>query len=42
MPFEHWCRHYGYDPASEEAAADWRRYLEGLELVRAVFGERLL
>lgn len=37
MAFERWCRHYGYDPASEEAAADYRRYREELELVRSLF-----
>lgn len=37
MDFEAWCLHYGYAPDNEEAAADWRRYLEELELVRSLF-----
>lgn len=37
MTFERWCAHYGYAPDSEEAAADWRRYLEELALVRSLF-----
>lgn len=27
-----WCEHYGYDPASAEAQADYARYQQGLEL----------
>ncbi|UEX78632.1 hypothetical protein [Sediminicurvatus halobius] len=37
MSFERWCAHYGYAPDSEEAAVDYRRYLEGLELVRSLY-----
>lgn len=37
MSFERWCRHSGYDPDSEEAAADYRRYLEELALVRSLY-----
>jgi len=39
MPFQHWCAHYDYDPDSEEAAADYRRYLEERALLRSLFGE---
>lgn len=28
--FDHWCRHYGYDPSSEAATADYAKYQEQL------------
>jgi len=34
--FIEWCRHYEYDPASDAAKADYRRYCEQLELFQAL------
>jgi len=34
--FAQWCEHYGYDPASDEARADYARYQEQLALFQAL------
>lgn len=39
VSFERWFAHYDYATESEAAAADYRRYREGLALVAALFGE---
>ena len=32
--YQEWCRHYGYDPQSEQAREDYRRYQEELAVMR--------
>lgn len=34
--FAQWCEHYDYDPASDEARADYARYQEQLALFQAL------
>lgn len=34
--FIEWCEHYGYEPASPEAKADYDRYSEQLALFQAL------
>lgn len=31
-----WCKHYGYDPETAEAKADYSRYLEQLAVFRQI------
>lgn len=32
--FEDWCKHYEYDPKSEEAKEDYKKYCDNLALFR--------
>ncbi|WP_156774628.1 hypothetical protein [Alkalilimnicola ehrlichii] len=38
--FVRWCQHYGYNPDTEQARADYQRYLDNLEMVAALFSGR--
>ncbi|HFN7885631.1 TPA: hypothetical protein ACHG2K_004926 [Escherichia coli] len=31
--FSEWCKHYGYDPETPEAKADYQRYQQELEIL---------
>ncbi|GEM_PF-4921606 len=37
--FDEWCQHYGYDPASAEALADHKRFMEQLLLFQRLLEE---
>lgn len=37
--FRDWCEHYGYDPESDSAHADYQRYCDNLGLLNAIAAE---
>ena len=36
--YQEWCRHYGYDPESKKARADYQRYLDELAVLERLAG----
>jgi len=37
--FETWCRHYDYDPTSEQASTDYDEYLRQIDLFADLAGD---
>lgn len=36
--YQEWCQHYGYDPDSAQARADYKRYLDELATLQRLAG----